>query len=177
MNIKKLILKTALVLGGLLAAFVVFVIIWFAYISPAIERKAMHDELARIQWPSYFIYSGEQFEASGIDSDATLSATYKVSGTREEVFNQVVASLGLNSADHQNSSDQELHGVTSPKYKYLYFLGISPSGETFSAQDPCLAGGVNDRQYHECVNNDPNRGKNVQAKSIKVQLIKRYGTH
>jgi len=176
-DLKRLLLMIAGAIGGLLAVLIVIGIVWFAYISPAKERKSMENELSKIQWPSSFIYTGKHFDPSGLDNDAILTATYRVAGTREEVFNQVVSSLGLNPADHQNSSDQELHGVGSPKYKYLYFLEISPPGETIIAGDPCAAGGANDQQYHECVNKDPKRGKNVQAKSIKLDLIKRQGSY
>lgn len=123
--------------------------------------------------PVNYSMQGEEYSPSGLDNSASMKFTYNVSGTREEVFQNVVKSLGLNPDEHKESYDQNLNGVGSPKYKYLYFLNISPSDDVIVNNDPCLANGEDDLQWKICKNKDPKRGKNIQATTMELEVIKR----
>lgn len=106
------------VLGGTLVLFVVAIAVYKVAIAP---RRELVNEMNSISFPSSYKVVSTNYEAAGLDNDAILKYTYSVSGTREEVFQQVVKSLGLNQDEHKESYDQELHGVGSPKYKYSFF--------------------------------------------------------
>ena len=143
------------------------------YLSVNSAKFVLAKELDAIKFPSNYYLVDKEYVPGGIDNHALLKYRYDVSGTREDVFQQVVKSLGLNPEEHKESYDQELHEVGSPIYKYTYFLTIYPLDNKIIDNDPCLVNGAGDLEWKACKNRDPKRGKNLQAEHMELTIIKR----
>jgi hypothetical protein len=140
---------------------------------PIRDKTAMQNELKLISLPANFKLLKTSFKPSGLDNDAQLVAEYQAIGTKDTVFQQVVKSLGLNPRDHIGTTDDELHGVTSPLHKYLYFLVINSDESKLP-----LCGGYNDiNSYQKCLDNKNSLRKQLPVKSLMMTLDKRPGTY
>ena len=163
--------KFVFVLVGLILAFV-FSVVGLNGLLNRTEDE-LSKELDSIPFPQNYSIVNKDYSPGGLDNDAILKYKYAVSGSREDVYQQVIKSLGLDPEEHKESYDQELHGVGSPNFKYIFWLTIYPLDDEFLKNDPCLANGEGDLEWKACKNKDPKRGKNLPANYMELSVIKR----
>ncbi len=129
--------------------------------------------------PTKTFFSKENPELTTVFS---ISRDYEVTipVTRYEALQQIVKSLGLNSADHQtvNIYDEQLNGVSSPLFPFpgsgslfKFSAKLEPSYNESPVLKQCLGSGT-DADYRACVNNDPTWGKNSLVKTVEIAVDK-----
>lgn len=166
-----------LILGlGLVVLVVGFVLYLVAVneVGKRHDKQELTTEMHSISFPASWKLQAENYQPGGLDNDAEITVTYLVGGSRDTVFNQVVSSLGLNPADHQHSTDQQLNGVGSPKYKWLFFVNLQPF-DSNDSKGYCSDANIAKRHQtlDECWTAFESLRKNDRVKTVNVSIVKR----